>query len=809
MKRRLFLIAAIALQALALQLRAGETVSLDGKWELKFWPQPVAGPIGDPADIKNVSTSTVSATVPGNVELDLQAAGSLKDLRIGNNVYAARAYEGYQWCYTRTFATPKLDKDQTLQLTFNGIDCLARVWLNGKLVGTPENMFIEHRYDITGLVNKAGPNTLCVIIRSPIIEAQKFRMESITGRDDEQAFIRKAPSQYGWDIVPRVLGAGLWRSVELNVLDPVRIDDVYWFTSEVDAAANTASLNMVAQYIMPADRYRKLTRETEISYKGKVVVRQKKLLDKHLDRQGYQMTDVHLWWPRGYGEAALYDATIRLVDEDGKVLAENKQHIGIRIIRLERSEINLPPDKPGKFCFYVNGEPIFVRGTNWVPLDGIHSRDEAQVKDALALVAEANCNMIRCWGGNVYEDHEFFDICDREGIMVWQDFALACAIYPNDPDFQKAMYEEAKAVVLKLRNHPSLVLWAGSNESDDTIFYIKTLNSFRCDPNKDLITRLVFPEVLYRYDLTRPYLPSSPYISPEVFTWWKPGTPANSMKSVMPDVHLWGDRAYFKTPFYNDCPAQFVSEVGVYGCPNVESLKKMMSPEGLYPWKNREKYIWNSEWIGKIVQDNINLEEKAGGRIANLSDRVIDMWGDCPDDLNEFVYASQMFQAEAMKYIVEVWRAAKFKQTGIIWWNIRDSWPIISPALVDYYNSKKPAFYFVANVQHDVCAMMLDAKDGWYPIVAVNDTRRAVKGATIEVVDVASGKSLYKGKFDVDPNGRTEVGRIPEQKGQGLYLIKYSVDGKNYFNHYLYGNIPFKLDDYRTWLKKANIYQNI
>ena len=161
------------------------------------------------------------------------------------------------------------------------------------------------------------------------------------------------------------------------------------------------------------------------------------------------------------------------VDSDGTILSTDNKRVGLRTIQLDITDINLPPDHPGKFCFIVNGEPIFIHGTNWVPMDALHSRDHSFVDESIRMAVELNCNMIRCWGGNVYEDHHFFNLCDENGIMVWQDFTMGCTFYPQRSSFTQALEEEAISVVCKLRNHPSLVLWSGNNEDDCALIQIR------------------------------------------------------------------------------------------------------------------------------------------------------------------------------------------------------------------------------------------------------------------------------------------------------------------------------------------------
>lgn len=228
----------------------------------------------------------------------------------------------------------------------------------------------------------------------------------------------------------------------------------------------------------------------------------------------------------------------------------------------------------------------------------------------------------------------------------------------------------------------------------------------------------MIPEVLYEFDGTRPYLPSSPYYSEAV---WEKG----SLEQYLPENHLWGPRGYYKDKFYTTAPCTFVSEIGYHGCPNRSSLEKMMTAEGLYPWTEGRQ--WNDEWITKSTRRFV-----AWGPTMDRNNLMLNqvniLFGSVPDDLDEFVFASQSVQAEAMKYFVEMWRGRKFERTGIIWWNVRDGWPIVSDAVVDYYGSKKLAYYFLSNVQKNVCVFVNDPVDGAYPLVAVNDTRHPGRG---------------------------------------------------------------------------------
>lgn len=788
--RLFFVLSVLFVSAFSLNVNASQRYSLNGEWTLSFWPQPIV-PVRTPEALQQTEKQEIKARVPGNVELDLLQAGLISDPMKGNNVNALRRWEGHQWAYSRSFEAPGLKKDQRLQLWFGGIDCLADIFVNGQKVGSPENMFIEHAYDITDKVHQGAQNKIEVILRSAVLESQKHLTATYSVSNAERYYLRKAPHMFGWDIMPRLVSAGLWRGVELRVLDPIRITDVNINTMKVDTAARTAEISVHVQTILPINRYDNLKARFTLKRHGKTVAERTIPVVSHAFDIYAGVKNAEFWWPHGYGDAALYDASLELTDSTGTIYDRDVKKIGLRTIQLIRDDINTK-NHPGQFLFKVNGEPIFVRGTNWVPQDALHSRDPQHTDTLLAMAADLNLNMIRCWGGNVYEDHHFFDLCDSLGIMVWQDFAMACTMPPQRDDFCKALEEEVTSVVLKLRNHASLALWSGDNEVDQSRLWTikRTVNDY--DPNQNRATREVIPHVLYEFDLYRPYLPSSPYYSPEVVR-------QGSGDDLLPENHLWGPRGYYKDAFYNKAACSFVSEIGYHGCPNLESLKKMFDKEYLYPWTKDGE--WNDEWRTKSVRSYPVLG-KADNRNRLMTNQVKHVFKDVPQKLEDFIYASQSVQGEAMKYFLELWRGHKFQdKTGIIWWNLRDGWPILSDAIVDYYNSKKRAYSYLHDAGTPVCVLINDAENGGLPLVAVNDTRRPAEGSVV-VTNVESGKQLFKGDFKVASNGRSIITSLPEPEGQGVLLIKYTLSGKTCQNHYLYGKPPFKLEQYRQWMKK-------
>ena len=768
---------------------AHEKISLNGKWDLEFWEQE-GDPVTDPAAIAGLKTTRLSATVPGNVELDLLAAGMIENPEIGNNIYKLRPYEFCQWMYSRHFTAPAITEGQRLILDFEGIDCIADIWLNGEKIGSADDALIAHRFDVTGKA-KAGDNLLQVVLRSAVLEAQKELVGTYSFRHyTESVWIRKPRHCYGWDIMPRLVSAGLWRDVSLIVQDPVSISDVHWVTVDTDPATGNVSAFVDVQVKYPASKIDKVKLHVKLEKDGSTAYEMERILPTFAWRTEFKLDKAELWWPKGYGDPALYDGTVSIIDEDGTVLASDTRKVGFRTVRLDRSE--MIKDGEGEFSFFINGERIFVRGTNWVPLDGFHSRDARWVDSTLDMVVDLNCNMIRCWGGNVYEDTPFYDRCDREGIMVWQDFSMAGVIYPQDDRFVSKLRDEIKQVVIKFRGHPSLAIWSGNNENDNSLLW--TLPTFHIDPNRDVISRKMIPEVLYEFDPTRPYLPSSPYFSEEAFQ-------NGCQRSDLPQDHLWGPRGYYKDPFYKDAQAIFVSEIGYHGAPNKESVEKMFTKDCRYPWTRDGD--WNEEWMTKSVRP-LPFFVEFEGRNDLMTKQINLLFGFRPKTLEDFIAASQSTQAEAMKYFVEKFRGERFRRTGIIWWNVRDGWPIVSDAIVDYYNSKKLAYSYLWNAQRTVCVLINDEEEGVLPLRAVNDSFVPAEGK-VKVTDVESGKVIYNGKFSVGSNDRSLVAGLPVPHGQGVLLIEYETGGQKFRNHYLYGAPPFDFRSYQRWLKEAGL----
>jgi beta-mannosidase len=427
----------------------------------------------------------------------------------------------------------------------------------------------------------------------------------------------------------------------------------------------------------------------------------------------------------------------------------------------------------GEFRVLVNDYPILIKGANWVPLDALHSRDTERLQTAHDLLQETGSNIVRCWGGNVYEDHAFFDLCDARGILVWQDFSMACCLYPQTPDFLATIGEEAAFIIKKLRNHASILLWAGDNEVDEKY---SDLN-FATEENRyNALTRETLPRAVRMHD---------PYIDKGIARY------------DVPEQHNWGDRAYFKDPFYRDSKAHFISECGYFGCPCKESLLKHIPEKELWPFEGSPSWFAHStEYSPEGPRPN--------SRTHLMLNQSRLLFGRFPDTIDEFIQMSQVSQAEAKKFFIERTRVKKWRRTGIIFWNLLDGWPQASEALVDYYFQKKRVFAYVQRLLAPVCVMFDELSQWEYRVVLGNDSRKDYN-VSYEVVCFETGETVLKGERLSRANENIVVGSIRDNPTrQCLYLIRYTVDGKLFGNHYIAGFPPYELEKMKAWLKEID-----
>ncbi len=737
-------------------------LSLDGAWNLFYRLENS----GDP-------WQQIEAQVPGNVELDLEHAGIEPDPFYGENIYRFRKYEFYEWRMERDFLLTPDFKNKTVALTLEGVNTYADIMINGIDVGFCDNMLIAHTFDVTSSVQYGSQNTLSILIHSAVnIARQREFAVALSGGEHTDEFVwqRKPPHSFGWDIMPRFPSAGLWRGVHLDIVPDTRITQAYYAT--VKASQKCAELVF---------KYRFATNETlldgfSIRVSGEGFMLEQPAL--FISGEGrIAIENPRLWWPRGYGDAALYTVQMELI-HNGIVVDTKTDIIGIREIDIDHV---MKAGDEGEFLIRVNGTKILAKGSNWVPLDAMHSRDASKYEDALGLFEEMGCNILRCWGGNVYEDHAFYALCDRYGLLVWQDFSMACAIYPQDDNFYHIIEKEAAAVITKLRNHPSILLWAGDNEVDES--YLG--KHFATEENRfNAISRTILPRVVRLHDPYRMYLPSSPYI------------PAGIKRYSVPEQHNWGARAYFKDDFYKHTQAHFISECGYHGCPAVESLEKFIPTDSLWPCNNRVWDTHNTDYLANVP--------RSYNRNQLMMDQVSILFGSIPPDLETFSLLSQFSQAEAKKFFVERTRIKKWRRTGVIWWNMLDGWPQISDAVVDYFFVKKLAFTWLKRVHAPICLIMDELVDWTHDVVLSNDSRES-RSVVWQVTDGDTGDVILSGETCSPANENIVVGSIRELAGtKKLYLLYWHIEQETYRNHYISGYPPYPVDKVNQWIRQIS-----
>ena len=753
------------------------TISLNGQWRLYYY-DALGGVTHTENELEEVDC--IPARVPGNVELDLSRAGRLPaDLLKGMGTKTAEKYETYEWWYQRTFTAPERAADERVFLYFDGVDCLAEYYLNGRCIGTSDNMFTPQEWDITDVLT-AGENRLSVRLRSSLLyELQgKPDCDQLINWDmGDGRFQRKPAHSFGWDILPRAVTAGLWKDVELRIRDAYGFEEL-GYVVKFDRQMNP-SLEVYFSITAPME---KLVGESlrvrihgecgeDSSFAG-----EKRFYRRRYARIACPIRHPKLWWPYGYGDPAVYDMTAELLDGD-RVVAVRTMTVGLRRIRLDYTESLTEAN--ARFRFEVNGVPIMCRGSNWIPLAPYHSMDQERYAPAMALVSDIGCNMLRIWGGGVYEQDCFYDYCDRHGILVWQDFMMACRLMPTDEAMLQNLEREFSYQIRRLRHPPCLALWAGDNEIDES------LKDSGVNPAHNRVTRELLPRLIAKHDGQRPYLPSSPYISTRCYSEWQQGqyTPT--------EQHLWGIRDYYKSDFYARSSACFVSETGYQGCPCPDSMRRTVDEDCLWPNKN-EQWIWHSaeQWGGD------------GWIIRAMDNQLRQLFGTVPDTLEGYALASQISQAEAMKFFIERIRLQKPRTGGILWWNLLDGWPVVSNGAVDYFFRKKLSYFTIKRAQAPFAILLGEIQDSCHRVVATNDTLQPVNGH-YEVSDLDTGAVLAQGDFAVAPNENRDLGGVyANYADKRMLLIHWVVDGKDYYNHYLEGQPYFTLEQCSRWMEK-------
>lgn len=677
---------------------------------------------------RNDTQEWISAQVPGSVYADLLDAGKMPDPFWRDNELQALEVMDYDYRYEKTFtATDEYLAHQHIVLHCDGLDTVVTVFVNDSEVGHACNMHRVWNFDVKRLL-RVGENKLELLFHSPT----KYIRESYTqnrndGTDDAMVGfpnLRKAHCMFGWDWGPRLPDAGIWRNIELNLWDDLRLCDVgirqkhsdgkveLSFSAEVEATPSSDYKMEYSVFCPDGTALSALPGESRLS-----------------------IENPDLWWPRGYGRQPLYTVEARLYSAEGSLIDTWSRRIGLRTMKM-----HIEKDQWGEcFAHEVNGVSIFAMGADYIPEDNILRRvTPERTRTLLEACAAANFNCLRVWGGGYYPDDSFYDICDELGFIIWQDLMFACAVYSLTPQFEENIRAEAEDNVRRLRHHASLGLWCGNNEME--FFVAQGEWVTRASQKADYIKmyEYIFPQIIHQLDPDAFYWPASPSSGG---SFDEPDSPCRG------DVHYW-DVWHGGKPFteYRKFQFRYVSEFGFQSFPNIKTIESFTLPED----RNAFSFV-----MEKHQRSNI-----ANGKILGYLAQTFLY----PKDFSLLLYASQLLQAEAIRYGVEHWRRNRGHCMGTIYWQLNDCWPGASWSSIDYCGRWKALHYAAKRFFAPV--LLSCEEEGWLTQArSVNDepfplktgARLSVANETIQPFHGFAEWSLCKADGTIIKSNTTEV----------------------------------------------------
>jgi beta-mannosidase len=665
-----------------------------------------------------------AATVPGCVHTDLLNNKLIDDPFYRDNEQKLQWIGKTDWEYQTTFnVTPKILARQHIELVFEGLDTYTEVFLNGTSLLKADNMFRTWRADARPAL-RVGANTLLIRFRSPINEIlpvmakMSYQLPSPNDQGEKtNPHTRKAPYHYGWDWGPRFVTSGIWKPVHLEAWDGARIHDLHIAQKRVtSSAANlTAEIEVVSETEQDATVIL-----DNLTSKG-IAVQSKLRLTAGVNRVplDFVIQRPALWWPNGLGAQPLYSFRARLFI-NGRLIDRESTRTGLRSLELRQQT-----DQWGKsFEFRINNVPIFAKGGNWIPADSFPTRvTREKYKHLLESVRATNMNMLRVWGGGIYESDIFYELCDELGILVWQDFMFAGAMYPGTPEFLENVRAEAVDNVKRLRNHPSLVIWAGNNEIETAWLHWGWKQNLPASLWNDYLKIFhgVLKEVCSALDPERPYWPSSPSSNLE----------DDPDSEKIGDVHYW--RVWhFSEPFtnYEQQFPRFMSEYGFQSFPQIETVKSYTLP------------------TERDIESPVMLAHQRHPRGNQLIREYMLREYKAPKDFESFLYVSQVLQAEGIKIGAEHFRRTRPRNMGSLYWQINDCWPVASWSSIDYYGRWKALHYYARRFYNELLVSPRRDKDDINFYIVSDRTNTTQAQLRVSLLDF-DGRALNSAGRDV------------------------------------------------------------
>jgi len=687
------------------------------------------------------------ALVPGVVQMDLLSNGLLEDPFFKMNERSAQWVDKEDWEYQTTFdVSPDVYARENIRLVFEGLDTYADVYLNSQKVVVANNMFRTWSVDCKGYLKPIG-NALRIYFHSPVkIDLPKCLAldYEYPAANDQSAngglldrkvsvFARKAGYHYGWDWGPRLVTLGIWRPVMLEAWSSGRLEDVQIFANNV--SAKSAEISVMAD--VSVERAAKGMVSVIDAKSGLTYVKKAVTFSAGANKVsvGFDLKKPRLWWSNGLGEPHLYSLNV-VLSLDGKEVDARTVRTGVRSLRLVRDKD--PDGKGASFYFELNGHPVFMKGANYIPNDSFLPRvTEARYRNVVARARDANMNMLRVWGGGIYEDDRFYDLCDEYGILIWQDFMFACSLYPADQAMLENIRQEAVQNVKRLRNHACLALWCGNNEMNDGFYgwgWKRQLEergvADKVKAEYDAVFQKLLPQVVAEIDPGRPYRSSSPLsdFNPE-------GSDGKSG-----DMHFW-QVWHAEKPFkmYEDVIPRFMSEYGFQSFPEFVTVKRYAPDE--------------KDWD---IQSDVMLTHQRHPRGNQLVRVYLGQNYREAKDFRSFLYMSQLLQADGIRIGQEAHRRAMPFCMGSLYWQHNDCWPVASWSSSDYYGRWKAQHYFTRKLYQDVLVSP-HQKAGALCVNVVSDRLTPIAGNLTVRLMTFVGKTVFERCAEVDVPANSSV----------------------------------------------------
>jgi beta-mannosidase len=681
------------------------------------------------------------ASVPGGVHTDLLALGRIPDPFVADNEKRVQWVAECDWIYRYRFSCPpELLDEQKIYLVCEGLDTLARVVLNGHELGHTENMFRRYEWEVKTFLDARGANDLTITFYSPVIYiAEKQAIRPLPGVPQAipgGPHLRKAPYQFGWDWGPQLPPVGIWKDIHLQGYSKARL-------AEVHLRQDHSGGKVIVEARVVVQRWE----ETQIVAVVRITTPHGEVIEKKaaISRLGEAVVKVpipnpELWWPNGYGAQPLYLVEVSLKHTDPSkegLLDQHRYQVGLRTIELSQKQ-----DQWGRsFVFVVNGIPILCKGSNWIPADSFPTRiTDEQLECLIRSAAETHQNMLRVWGGGFYEEERFYDLCDRYGILVWQEFIFSCSIYPLDnPDFLENVRMEAVQNIRRLRHRASLALWCGNNEME----WIWIREDWNWDRPEQYGLKSAYDQFFHHT------LPAWCQAEDPDHSYW-PSSPSSDTPFLDPNGQRQGDYHYWDVwhggkPFtaYREQYPRFMSEFGFQSLPPLATIRT---------------YAKEADW--NMTSYIMEQHQKNASGNSLMVRQMLDTFR-LPKDFASLVYLSMALQAEGIRYGVEHWRRHPDCIAGILYWQLNDCWPVASWSSLDYFGRWK-ALHYTARRFYAPIMLSIEDKSPKQGVYVSNDWLEPWEGTVKWSLETLDGNVLTSAHVPVEvaPQASTSVCKL-------------------------------------------------